>query len=186
MTVQISSADSVEWLYRNHYGGLLAWLQRKLGSASHAADLAQDTFVRMLARGPAIRPGMVDLREPAAYLRAIANGLVIDHWRRQTLEQAYLEALALQPEARAPSPEDRAIILEALEQIARLLDTLKPRMRTAFLLSQIEGLGYAEIARQMGVSVRTIERYMAEALYRCHRALNDGTAAAARPGRSQP
>lgn len=172
MTPQ-NASDSVERWYRSHYGGLFNWLQYKLGNASHAADLAHDTFVRMLARGPAGNAALVDVREPRTYLRTIAQGLVIDHWRREALERAYLEALALQPEAYSPSAEERAIILDSLERIARLVDALKPKVRTAFLLAQIEGLGYLEVADRMGLSVRTVERHVADALYRCHRALRD-------------
>lgn len=180
MTVQTPTADTIEWLYLRHHDGLRAWIQRKLNNAAHAADLAQDTFVRLLLRSQGAALPVGEIREPLAYLRAIANGLMIDHWRRQTLEQAYLEALAARPEAVAPSVEERAIILETLEQIARLLDALKPNMRTAFLLAQIEGQTHAEIAQQMGVSVRTIERWMTDALYRCHCILRgDGSRRAA-------
>ncbi|WP_439645857.1 sigma factor [Methylobacillus glycogenes] len=35
-------------LYSNHHGWLYGWLKRKLGDAGDAADLAQDTFVRIL------------------------------------------------------------------------------------------------------------------------------------------
>lgn len=179
MTVQTPTADTIEWLYLRHHDGLRDWIQRKLHNACHAADLAHDTFVRLLMRsqGP-LAPG--EMREPLAYLRAIANGLMIDHWRRQTLEQAYLEALAGRPEAVVPSVEERAIILETLEQIARLLEALKPSVRNAFLLAQLEGRTHAEIAQRMEVSVRTVERWMADALYHCHRILR-GNAAQGRP-----
>ncbi|MGC3987367.1 MAG: sigma-70 family RNA polymerase sigma factor [Pseudorhodoferax sp.] len=166
-----AASDSIESLYRSHYGGLLAWLQRKLGHSTQAADLAQDTFLRMLTRS--VRPSLAELREPVAYLRAIANGLVVDHWRRQALEHAFLEAVAAQGQAFVPSEEDRAIIFDALERIARLLDGMKPNVRTAFLMSHIDGLSYVEIAKRMGVSVRTTERHVAEALYRCHLAIRD-------------
>ncbi|WP_159916585.1 sigma-70 family RNA polymerase sigma factor [Pantoea sp. 18069] len=179
MTVQTPTADTIEWLYLRHHDGLRDWIHRKLNNASHAADLAHDTFVRLLMRTQGASPPAGELREPLAYLRAIANGLMIDHWRRQTLEKAYLEALAARPEAVAPSVEERAIILETLEQIARLLEALKPSVRTAFLLAQIEGQTHAEIAQCMGVSVRTVERWMADALYRCHRILRGDTARSA-------
>lgn len=185
MPVQTPAADTIERLYLSHHAGLRDWLYRKLHNASHAADLAHDTFVRLLARSQAAPPLAGELREPLAYLRTIANGLMADHWRRQTLEQAYLEALATRPEALAPSPEERAVILETLEQIARLLESLKPGVRTAFLLAQIEGLGHAEIAQRLDVSVRTIARWMTDALYRCHCLLR-GEAPARRAGRSQP
>lgn len=177
MTVQTPTADTIEWLYQRHHAGLRDWIQRKLNNASHAADLAHDTFMRLLVRSQGAALPVGEMREPLAYLRAIANGLMIDHWRRQTLEQAYFEALAARPEAVVPSVEERAIILETLEQIARLLEALKPNVRTAFLLAQIEGRTHSEIAQHMGVSVRTIERWMTDALYRCHRILRGEVAA---------
>lgn len=172
--------DNIEVLYQAHYGDLMRWLAHKLGSTSHAADLAQDTFLRMLSRNVSQPSDTQALKEPRAYLRTIANGLVIDHWRRQSLERAYLEALALQPEALAPSPEERALILETLEQLSRLIESMKPKVRTAFLLAQIDGLGYTDIASHMQVSVRTVERYMADALFHCHQLLQRQTGAPAR------
>ncbi|MDH4553731.1 sigma-70 family RNA polymerase sigma factor [Pseudomonas sp. BN417] len=154
---------TVQALYSEHHGWLKNWLRSKLGNAADAADLAQDTFLRLLGRSDSL-----DLRTPRAFLRTVARGLVIDHWRREELERAYLEALALLPEAEAPSPESRELILELLERIALMLDRLKPKARTAFLLAQCEGLTHKEVAAQMGISLRSVERYVADALYQCY------------------
>lgn len=153
-------------LYQNHHGWLHAWLRRKLGCTHNAADLAQDTFVRVLARAD-----LPDLREPRAYLATIAGGLVANHWRRRELEQAYLEALATQPEPLAPSPEARRLIVETLEEVARLLDGLPPRVREIFLLSQLDGLTYPRIAEQLGITVNVVQKAMTRAVAHCYRAL---------------
>ncbi|MCY1280132.1 putative RNA polymerase sigma factor FecI [compost metagenome] len=154
---------TVQALYSEHHGWLKNWLRSKLGNAADAADLAQDTFLRLLGKGDSL-----DLRTPRAFLRTVARGLVIDHWRREELERAYLEALAHLPEAEAPSPEERELILELLERIALMLDRLKPKARTAFLLAQCEGLTHKEVAARMGISLRSVERYVADALYQCY------------------
>jgi len=150
-------------LYSHHHGWLRAWLQRRLGCRDEAADLAQDTFLRVLLRPQALH----GLREPRAYLTTIAKGLLADLWRRRALEQAYREALALMPEPLAPSPEERALVLQALHEIDALLDGLAPKARHAFLLSQLEGMAYADIARELGVSERTVKRYMAQGFECC-------------------
>ncbi|MNU05701.1 putative RNA polymerase sigma factor FecI [compost metagenome] len=49
-----------------------------------------------------------------------------------------------------------------------LLDGLPPKVRTAFLLSRLDGLGYKEIAAQLGVSLRSVESYMAKAIRHCY------------------
>ncbi|MDQ8023672.1 MAG: sigma-70 family RNA polymerase sigma factor [Moraxellaceae bacterium] len=153
----------IESLYSDHHGWLLGWLRRKLGCAHNAADLAQDTFVRVLGR-PADLHG---LREPRAWLTTIAQGLVIDQTRRRALERAYLDTLALLPEAEHPSPETQLQFIEALARIDAMLDGLNPRARTAFLLSRLEGLSYPEIAAQLQVSLSSVEKYMATAIRHC-------------------
>nr|WP_315429717.1 sigma-70 family RNA polymerase sigma factor [uncultured Albidiferax sp.] len=161
--ISYASFPTVETLYGDHHGWLQGWLRRKLGNACDAADLAQDTFVRLLAKRET-----PELQEPRAYLSTIAKGLVADFFRRQDLERAYLEVLATLPEASMPSPETRAILLEALTAIDAMLDGMKPVVRQAFLLSQLEGLGYAEIAQQLGISVRTVNNYMCKAIEHCY------------------
>ncbi len=158
-----SPPSAAHTLYAEHHGWLQAWLRRRLGCAHSAADLAQDTFVRVLLR-PQVLP---TLREPRAYLTTLAKGVVSEHWRRQALERAYLEALALMPEALALSPEDRLELLQTLDEIDAMLDGLAPKAREAFVLSQLEGLTYAQIATRMSISERTVKRYMAQGFERC-------------------
>lgn len=155
-------ARLVAELYSDHHPWLHAWLRKKLGCTDRAADLAHDTFLRILNRDET-----PTLREPRAFLTTVAKGLLANHFRRQQIEAAYLEALAAQPQPLAPSPEERALIVEALEQIDALLNGLPPKARTAFLLSQLEGLTYADIAVSLDVSVSMVKKYMLQAITHC-------------------
>lgn len=156
--------DFVHTLYSQHHGWLHSWLRSQLGNAADAADLAQDTFVRLL-RARQVSP----LKEPRAYLSSIARGLMIDQFRRRALERAYQESLANLPEGEAPSEEYRMVILDTLERLDRALHQLKPRVRQAFLLAQLDGLSIAQIALRLNVSRATIERDLAKALGTCYR-----------------
>lgn len=160
----LSTAD-VATLYGEHHPWLLGWLRRKLSGSDHAADLAHDTFVRLLSAQKAC--GDMALREPRAYLTTVARNLLINHVQRQSLERAWLEAMALLPEPLAPSPEHRLLILETLHQIDAMLDELPPRVREAFLMSQLDGLTYAQVGERLGVTERTIKRFMAQAFAQC-------------------
>lgn len=152
------SHSSIADLYLHHHTWLKGWLRSRLECSQLAADLAQDTFVRVLARKrQRDLPGM---REPRAYLRVIAQGLMVDHFRRKSLEQAYLEALSRQPEAVALSSLEREMLLETLDQVDAILDRQPARAREAFLMAQLDGCCYAEIAERFGVSTRTIKRDM--------------------------
>lgn len=148
-------------LYSGHHGWLYATLRKRLGNAMDAADLAQDTFARILASQVAV------IEHPRAYLSCVAKGLLVNWYQRKTLERAYLEALSRLPAPEAPSPEVRWLVLETLHEIDAMLDTLPGPVRRAFLLSQIGGLKYADIALQLGVSLITVKRYMKQALVQC-------------------
>ena len=166
-TPSLLHAD-VHTLYSDHHHWLVNWLRRRLRNTENAADMAQDTFLYVLGKPEQV----AQLREPRAWLSSIAKGLLIDRYRRQQVEQAYLDALAHLPERDMPSPEERLILLETLTRIDALLDGLTPKVRSAFLLSRLEGLGYQAIAEHLGVSVSSVEKYMATAIRHCFLARN--------------
>ena len=159
-------------LYHEHHGWLLGFLARRLDCPDSAADLAQDTFLRILAR-PDAAAEISAIRKPRSYLATIANRLVIDHLRRLSIEKALLETLAAQPEALALSPEAREIMLETLIEIDTLLDNMPERTRQIFLLAQINGLSYAEIGRRLRLSVTTVRKHFARAMTACLRLVED-------------
>jgi len=165
----MSSSESAKQqcgaLYVAHHSWLLGWLRYKLGCLHDAADLTQDTFVRVLTSREL--QNEVQLKEPRAFLLTVAGRLVSNHFRRRSLERAWLETLTTLPEQQVPSPEVQAIVLQSLHEIDMMLDGLAPRVRQIFLLAQLEGLTYAQIAERLSISVRTVKRDMAEAFEQC-------------------
>ncbi|ENO90466.1 sigma-70 family RNA polymerase sigma factor [Thauera linaloolentis] len=157
-----TASDTLSHLYREHHGWLRGWLRHRLGNADDAADLAQDAFLRVLKARNA-----ESIREPRHYLTTIAKGLVVDLFRRRALEAEYLAALAHLPEPEWPSPETRALAVEALIEIDTMLDGLGERIRQVFVLSQCGGFTYPEIAMRTGLALRTVNKYMAAAMEHC-------------------
>lgn len=158
-----TSPASFSQLYGSHHSWLLGLLRRRLSNRWDAADLAQDTFIRVLKRPP----DQADAVRERSYLATIARGLCIDHWRRRQLEQAWLQSLADRPQAVQPSPEQRAIIVETLYEVDAMLARLPRKVSDAFLLAQLHGLTYKQIALQLGVCERMVKKYMAQALLHC-------------------
>lgn len=150
-------------LYQDHHRWLQSWLHRKVGCPHQAADLAQDTFVRVLGARDLGR-----LDEPRAFLMTLAQRVLFSFWRRRSLENAWLEALAQQPESYALSAEDYALVREAIETLDRLLGGLPLRARKVFLMNRLEDMKHTEIARALDVSVATVERDMKLAVTHCY------------------
>ena len=156
-------ANTVESLYHAHHNWLTGWLRRKLGCPHNAADLAQDTFIRVLTAREA-----APIIEPRAFLTTVAKRVLFNYYRRQDLERAYLDALAQMPEQVVPSEEEKAIILQTLVELDQLLDGLPRQVKRAFLLAQVDGLKQGEIALELGISIATVKRHLNKAALRCY------------------
>ena len=157
--------DPLVDLYTGHHGWLVGWLRRKLGCPDRAADIAQDTVLRILLS----RDALFAMREPRAFLTTTANRLLIDQTRRQAVEQAYLAELMLagEQQAGAPSPEELLIAAQALGQIAVALEKVSAKAAEAFLLHYLDGVGHAGIAERQGVSTRMVRKYLVQCLLHC-------------------
>ncbi|SSW65901.1 putative RNA polymerase sigma factor FecI [Achromobacter veterisilvae] len=158
-----ASSPNLESLYCSHHGWLLGWLRRRLGDSFDAADLAHDTFIRLMRAPRDFDNGP----EARAYLRTIANGMCIDLWRRRQIEQAWLDELAARPEASAPSAEHQAIVLEALHEIDAMLRSLPVKAANAFIMAVACEMTDKEVAQALGVSDRMVRKYVAQAMLHC-------------------
>lgn len=162
---ELSLNRQIETIYADHHGWLLSWLRRRLNDSCTAADVAQDTFLRLLAS----RDALLGIQEPRAYLTTTAKRLLIDRSRRHVIEQAYLDELASMAAELPgqPSPDEILQAMEALRQISIALQGVTVRAREAFLKHYLDGQTHAAIAASMGVSKRMVQKYLVQALLKC-------------------
>ncbi|WP_263143676.1 sigma-70 family RNA polymerase sigma factor [Pseudomonas alcaligenes] len=147
-----------------HYADLLRFLARRLGDRQRAADVAQDTWLRL-----ADHPNENDVLDPRAYLFRVAGNLAIDNLRREgRLAELHVEATAAD-ELCDPlaTPESHVLAHESLELLDAALDQLPVNARTALLLNRLDGLTHAQIARRLGVSESMVGKYIVQAMRHC-------------------
>jgi len=156
----------LDMLYLDHNPWLLSWLGKELGCSHSAADVAQDTFLRVLQK----KQELESVRTPRAWLRTIAKRLIIDRHRHQQVETLFYKKLLAHKihEERESSPEEIFAALETLKTIITALTKCSPAVRKAFKLRFFEGWTHAAIADHLGVSTKTIQKYLAKALVLCH------------------
>jgi RNA polymerase sigma-70 factor (ECF subfamily) len=112
-----------------------------------ADDLVQDTLERAWSRHR-LWPGVVDMR---TWLFSIMHNLHVDDLRRGRLETVDMDA-ALDD---LPAPESDAERLD-LQALQRAFGALPPPQQDVLELVAVEGLGYAEAARLLGVPIGTV------------------------------
>ena len=156
---------TAEMIYRHHHGWLRGWLRSRLGCSETAADLAQDTFVRLMASSNPTQ--FTTVAQARSYLSTTAKNLCINRWRRQEIERAWLETLAACPQEHYPSAERQAIVIQALEEISAMLLTLRPKTAHAFLLAQVCQMTDKDVAKELGISDRMVRKHVAKAMFAC-------------------
>ncbi|MDW9405582.1 sigma-70 family RNA polymerase sigma factor, partial [Pseudomonas soli] len=139
-----------------------SWLYRQLSCSHRAADLMQDTFMRLLASNEAL-----EIRQPRPFLAKVARSVLSNHYRRARLEKAYLEALQTEGQSELPDLATQLILFETLVRLDEALCELDIAVKKAFLWSQLDGLGHAEIAERLDISIATVKRHIIKAGARC-------------------
>src|SRR4051794_21071809 len=116
---------------------------RMLGSVAEAEDVAQEALLRLTRQ-----EGPID--EPAAWITTVATRLSINVLRSaRARRESYVGPWLPEPvlEDMAPGPAARAELADSLSlALLALLERLNPVERAAYLLREVFGYGYAEIA----------------------------------------
>lgn len=161
-----AGAIDIDGLYSSHADWLRGWLRKYTRCSERAADLAQDTFCKLVESRTADSP-----RNPRPYLATVARRLMIDEARRAEVERTFLEAhAALMAGVTAPCPERIAAAIDELSAVLRELETLSYRARRAFLLARLDGLSHADIAAELKVSKSMVKQYVAKGYACCYAA----------------
>lgn len=105
------------------------------------------------------------------YVFRVATNLAFDRFRER--QARGMEVLPRDSElvSETPGPEYILELEQAVDAIKQALGTLQPRCRQVFLMRSSERLSYAEIAKRLGTSKRTVEREMRLALDVCQQRL---------------
>ena len=167
--------EFIDQLVSDYGASLERFLQRKLESPADAAEVAQEAYLRLYRLD---HPEQLD--NARAFLFQVASNLAVDQLRRRSLHYRFLKTEQAQQgdgepadlNANGASPEDILDAREKLQRIYRAMEKLPQRTRQAFLLHRNAGLSYTDIARELGVSVSSVEKYILQALKQCRQELD--------------
>ncbi len=149
-------------LFNKYRGALLRHVTRFARSREDAADLVQDTYLRVMDR---ISVEHFDA-EARAYLFRTATNLARDHHRRLQLRShdPLGEAAETSLAASDPTPEQTLAANQVTAALRSAIRQLPEETRAVFVLARTQELPYGEIARRLGIGRRTVERRMSEAI----------------------
>jgi len=152
-------------LYHDYRLRLIDSLVRLTGCRETAAELAQDAYIRLLTH-----PDLSVVSNLPGYLFEVGRNLAID-LQRSPLGRTQFVALDENLLCPAPVPEKLA---ELRQQCRILLDTvfsMPSACRDVFLLRKLNELSYGQIAAHLGISEKTVQRRLVQAMLHCHRSM---------------
>ena len=163
--------DEFVALFEAHFSRLFRYLDRLSGDPDLAADLAQDTFVRLYQRG-------ASPDAPEAWLITVANNLFRNvHSTRSRRARLLTAERARETLADPPaSPAQASEAEETGRQVRLALDALPERERQLLLL-RAEGYRYRDLAAALGLPEASVGTLLARAK-RAFRARYEGGEAA--------
>ncbi len=168
---QSGDPDAFEKLYRVYIGQVYALCLRMVADVTTAETLAQDVFVRAWQK-----LGSYKARGPfGGWLRRMTVNLVIEDRRRLKRERRVLEhgievdamdqgVATARRDHEATSPVGATVTRPPATETAIVLEraiaTLPPGARQVFVLHDVSGYRYREIAQIMGIALGTVKAHL--------------------------
>jgi len=130
-----------EVLYTEHQAAVFRYLCRTIGHTEAARDLTQEVFLRVART----RLPDADASGLRAWVFAIARNLALNHRRDGRVRE-----IAVVPPASEPAVQELAVAMQ------QALDALQDLDRDVFLLRELGGLSYPEIAKACDLTIEAV------------------------------
>ena len=157
------SQEQVTKLFQEHNEALTQFLVYKIRCPETAQDLCQETYLRLL------RDDVLKHDENlAGFLFRIADRLALNYikWQKQAKNNgSQLTDLIVCPKH---LPDEIISLRQQCEILLSAINSLPEKYQYVFLLRKIDELSYSEISLKLGISEKTVQRRLVQAMLHCH------------------
>jgi RNA polymerase sigma-70 factor, ECF subfamily len=155
-------ARDIEEAWGAHRRRVFDVAYRMLGSVSEAEDMTQEAYARL------VRVGLDGIEDPLGWLITVTARLCLDHLRSSRVRRVdYFGPWLPEPlvdSSNAFSPEDRVTLDESVRMaLLVVLETLSPAERTAFVLHDVFGVPFEDVADLVGRSTEACRQLASRA-----------------------
>lgn len=156
-------------LYNLYSEPLYKLVLKYLKSGELARDVSQEVMMQVWER----RGKLAHVHNIKAYLYNVARNNAVNVLRASGKSDLVMGEIARHFNRDAVYYDDKTLQRDYQAFIKRVLDTLPPRSKEAFLLCREEGKSYEEVAAALGISKNAVRNYMVVALHKFRDAAKD-------------
>jgi RNA polymerase sigma-70 factor (ECF subfamily) len=166
---QDNPEKGVELLFRLYYQPLCSHASRFVYSKALAEDLVGEVFENFWQKGlyQQVRTSF------GAYLFTAVRHQAFQYLRAEFGKNSIRAIDAIDLVSQAPSPQQELQYDELYFQIEKTVQSLSPPVQRVFIMSRFEGKKNASIARELGVSLKTVEAHITKALHLLRKVLRE-------------
>lgn len=147
-------------IYIAHYAALFRYAYTMLNNDALAEEMVHQVFLKLLERNePLVLRSSVK-----SYLYKAVHNECLNFIKHEKVKQMHIEKSENGINFHTETPSGRLQYKELTAQLQRAVNALPEQCRTIFQMSRFEELKYAEIARELGISVKTVENQIGKAL----------------------
>ena len=161
LRIKLGDEQAFELLFRKYYVRLCGFANKFLNDPEEAREIVQEVFMKIWEGREDIDPE----DSLQSYLFKIAQNNSLNRLRKLKVESRYVEISKLvYIDNSVYSSYESIFTRELSDNITRAINTIPPKCKRVFELSRVDGLKYSEIARELHISVKTVEAQMSKAL----------------------
>lgn len=151
-------------IYDAHFDEILRFLKRRIVNPSDALELAQDVFCNSISAF-----SKSEVEQPRAYLFRAARNITYNWKQREFNAKSSVHFSiddddGLEVVCSAPSPEKAAYTRQRLALVEKAIEAMPEKRRMVFVLVRFEDHSYAQAAKYMGLTVKSVEYHIREAV----------------------
>jgi RNA polymerase sigma-70 factor (ECF subfamily) len=159
----------IKHLFDEYFHHLVLSVMRYVNDYDKAEDIVQDVFVKVWQNFDELK----QIEDLKAYLFKAVKNSSLNYLRHIKVKQKFIVCSEDFHSSFEKSAEDFKIEEETNNRINRAVSKLPDHWREAFVLSKYDNKKYHEIALEMNISQKTVEKYISKSLQFLRNELKD-------------
>jgi len=156
---QVNDEKAIESLFRSHYKRLCNYAFNLLQDVDESEEAVQQVFIQLWEKRETME---INISIQAYLFKAVRNNC-LNRIKHQKVKQVYADEVVAQANE-ASNTTHITLQNELQQQIHQAIDSLPEQCRLIFKLSRFEEMKYSEIAKELNISIKTVENQMGKAL----------------------
>jgi RNA polymerase sigma-70 factor (family 1) len=162
LVIQIrnDSRDAFRLLYNRYNKKIYYFSLRNLGNTEDAEELVQSVFVSIWEH----RKSLDERMSVKNYIYRSAVNYIYNYLKRKAVRARFIESELIKDDNQSNQTWDQVLLHDLEKSVNQILETLPPQQQKIFKMSRFEGLSHEKIAKELDLSVRTVENQIYRAL----------------------